>query len=248
MVGLISIGVAAVVIVLSSLKVVNQYERGVKFTLGKYSGIMDPGLRIVIPIIQTWRRIDMRVKTVDVPSQECMSKENISVSVNAVLYYRVQDAKSAVLEIENYNFATAQLSQTTMRNIVGEFALDDLLQKRDEISKKIEQIVDKATDPWGIDVSRIEIKDIALPQDMKRTMAKEAEAEREKRAVIIKAEGEVIAANNMSKAAATLAKADGALHLRTLQSINDMSSDQSNTVVYAVPLEILRAIDRFGKK
>ncbi len=239
---------ALVLYVLAGLKVVNEYERGVKFFLGKFSGIMKPGLRLVLPVIQTWRRVDMRIKAVDVPSQECISKDNVSIKVNAVLYYKVDDSRKAIIEVEHFNFAVSQLAQTTMRNIVGEFELDDILQKRENISKKIKEIVDKETDPWGIDVSKIEIKDIELPADMKRTISKEAEAEREKRAVIIKAQGEVIASENMSKAAKTLSLADGALHLRTLQSLNDLSSDQSNTVVFAVPLEALRALEGLAKK
>ncbi len=235
------------VIILASLKIVKEYERGVKFTLGRYAGEMKPGLRLVIPIIQSWERVDMRVRTVDVPDQDCITKDNVSMRVNAVLYFRIPDPKKAILDVENYFHATSQLSQTTMRDVVGEVTLDEVLNKRDQISKRIQQIVDKATDPWGIKVETVDLKHVELPDNMKRTMAKEAEAEREKRAVIIKAEGEVMAAANMSKAANMLAKAPGALHLRTLQSINDMSSDQSNTVLFAVPLEILRAFERFGK-
>ena len=237
-----------VLFVLSGMKVVKEYERGVKFTLGKYAGMMNPGLRIVVPIIQSWERVDMRVKTVDIPSQDCISKDNVSIKVNAVLYFKVEFANKSIIEVENFMYAVSQLAQTTMRNMVGEFELDGILSKRDEISKKIKQIVDKETDQWGIDVVKIEIKDIELPADMKRVISKEAEAEREKRAVIIKAEGEVIASSNMAKAAKTLASAPGALHLRTLQSINDISSDQSNTVVFAVPLEVLRALERIGKR
>jgi regulator of protease activity HflC (stomatin/prohibitin superfamily) len=244
----ISIIVAFVVFVLlSSLKIVKEYERGVKFTLGKYTGIIDPGLRIVIPIIQTWERVDMRVKAVDVPSQECISKDNVSIKVNAVLYYKVEKAEKAIIKVEEFMYAVSQLSQTTMRNIVGEFELDEILQKRENIAKKIREIVDKDTDPWGIDVGKIEIKDIELPADMKRVISKEAEAEREKRAVIVKAQGEVIASNNLAKAAKTLSTGPGALHLRTLQSINDLSSDQSNTVVFAIPLEVLRAFEGWSK-
>ena len=172
----------------------------------------------------------MRVKAVDVPDQDCITKDNVSVRVNAVLYFKISESKKAILEVENYFFAVSQLSQTTMRDVVGEVSLDDLLTKRDQLSKRIQQIVDKASDPWGIKVDSVDLKHIELPQDMKRTMAKEAESEREKRAVIIKAEGEVIASKNMAKAADTLSKSPGALHLRTLQSINDMSSDQSNTI------------------
>ena len=240
--------IAVVLIILASLKVVKEYERGVRFTLGKYTGMMKPGLRMVIPVIQSWERVDLRVKAVDVPDEDCITKDNVSVRVNAVLYFKVAEAEKAILSVENYFYATSQLSQTTMRDIVGEVTLDELLNKRDQISNRIKQLVDKATDPWGIKVESVDLKHVELPDNMKRTMAKEAESEREKRAVIIKAEGEVMAANNMSKAATTLAKAPGALHLRTLQSINDMSSDQSNTIVFAVPLEILKSFEGWGKK
>ena len=209
---------------------------------------MKPGLRIVIPVIQSWERVDLRVRAVDVPDQDCITKDNVSVRVNAVLYFKVADASKAIISVENYFYATSQLSQTTMRDVVGEATLDELLANRDDISKRIQQLVDKATDPWGIKVDSVDLKHVELPENMKRTMAKEAESEREKRAVIIKAEGEVAAATNMSKAATMLSKAPGALHLRTLQSINDMSSDQSNTIVFAVPLEVLKAFEGMKKK
>jgi regulator of protease activity HflC (stomatin/prohibitin superfamily) len=237
----------AILIILSSLKIVKQYERGVLFTLGKYSGKMDPGLRLVFPVIQAWERVDLRVKAVDVPDQECITKDNVSVKVNAVIYYKVSDAAKAIIEVENFYYAISQLAQTTMRNVVGEVSLDDLLGERDKISERIREIVDKLTDPWGIKVDSVDLKDVVLPDNLKRTIGKQAEAEREKRSVIIKAEGEVIASKNMAKAADTLAKSSGALHLRTLQSINDISSDQSNTVVFAVPLEILNAFKGFKK-
>jgi len=239
---------AIIFFLLSGLKVVKEYERGVRFTLGRFSGMMKPGLRIVIPILQSWQRVDIRVKAVDVPDQDCITRDNISVNVNAVIYYKISDAKKAVIEVEQFMYAVSQLAQTTMRNIVGEVELDELLSKRDAISERIKEIVDKATDPWGIKVESVDLKDVLLPQDMKRTISKQAEAEREKRAVIIKAEGEVVAATNMAKAAATLAKSTGALHLRTLQTLNDLSSDQSNTVVFALPLEVLRAFEKFGSK
>jgi len=239
---------AVVIFILAGIKVVNQYERGVRFTLGRYSGLMKPGLRIVIPIIQTWKRVDIRVKAVDVPDQDCMTKDNISVNVNAVIYYKVSSADKAIIEVEQFMWATSQLAQTTMRNIVGEVELDQLLSNRDDISEKIQTIVDQATDPWGIKVESVDLKDIILPADMKRVIGKQAEAEREKRAVIIKAEGETIAASNLMKAAKTLAASPGALHLRTLQSINDLSSDQSNTVIFAVPLEVLRAVEGMKKR
>ncbi len=238
----------AIIVLVIFIRQVNQYERGVLFTLGKYSRTLEPGWRLVIPIFQSLTKVDIRVKAVDVPDQEAMTKDNVSVRINAVIYYKVKDAAKVIIEVENFRNATAQLAQTTMRNVVGEVPLDDVLGKRNEISKKIKTIVDDATDPWGIDVINVELKDIGLNDEMKRVMGKEAEAEREKRAVIIKAKGEVIAANDMAKAAQTLSTADGALHLRTLQSINDLSSDKSNTTVWMMPLEVLRALERIAKK
>ncbi len=240
--------IAAIVLLIVFIRQVNQYERGVKFTLGKYSGMLQPGWRIVIPIFQSLTKVDIRVKAVDVPSQEAMTRDNVSAMINAVIYYKVKDASRAVIEVEDFRWATAQLAQTTMRNVVGEATLDELLGKRDAISKKIKEIVDKATDPWGIEVINVELKDIVLNDEMKRVMGKEAEAEREKRSVIIKAEGEVIASTNLNKAATMLAKAPGALHLRTLQSVNDISSDQSNTTVWMLPIEVLRALEGITKK
>lgn len=225
------------------IRQIKQYQKGVLFTMGKFSSIKEPGWRIVIPVFQSMHKVDMRVKAVDVPSQEAITKDNISAKVNAVIYYKVRDAGKAIIEVENFFYAVSQLAQTTMRNVVGETTLDELLSQRDDISKKIEDIVDKASDPWGIEVISVELKDVILPENMKRTMAKEAEAEREKRAVIIKAEGEVVSAENMAKAAKMLASAPGALHLRTLQSVNDLSSDQSNTTIWMLPIEALRAME-----
>jgi regulator of protease activity HflC (stomatin/prohibitin superfamily) len=234
------------------IRQINQYERGILFTLGKYKRTVEPGWRIVIPVFQSLTKVDIRVKAVDVPSQEAMTRDNVSAMINAVIYYKVSDAARAIIEVENFRYATAQLAQTTMRNVVGEATLDQLLSQREEISKKIKEIVDIATDPWGIQVINVELKDIGLNDEMKRVMGKEAEAEREKRSVIIKAEGEVIAADNMSKAAKILSTAPGALHLRTLQSINDLSSDQSNTTIWMLPVEALRALEavseHLGKK
>lgn len=230
------------------LRQVNQYERAVMFTMGKFSGIRGPGWRLVIPVFQRLEKVDMRVKAVDVPDQKAITKDNISVAVNAVIYYKVVDAEKAILQVEDFFHAMSQLAQTTMRNVVGEVELDDLLGQRDRVSERIRQIVDEASDPWGIKVDNVELKDVALPDDMERTIAKQAEAERERRAVIIKAEGEVAAAENMAKAAEILSRSNGALHLRTLQSVNDLSSDQSNTVIFAMPLEILRAFERLGKQ
>lgn len=240
--------VIVLAIILVSIKQINQYERGVKFTLGKYTGTMEPGWRLVIPIFQTYQKIDMRIKAVDVPDQEAITKDNISVKVNAVIYYKVGLADKAVIEVENFYYAVSQLAQTTMRNVVGEVNLDELLSGREAIAEKIRLIVDKSSDAWGIDVRSVELKDVTLPEDLKRVIGKQAEAEREKRAVIIKAEGEVIAADNLAKAANTLSEANGALHLRTLNTLNDLSSDQSNTVIFAIPVEVLRALEGMGKK
>lgn len=233
-------------ILLASIKQINEYERGVKFQIGKYIGIMEPGWRIVLPVIQSYQKVDIRVKVIDVPDQDAITKDNVSVNVNAVLYFKVADAMMAIIKVEYFDYAVSQLAQTTMRDVVGEVTLDELLSKRDAISKRIQEIVDKATDPWGIKIVSVDLKHIELPENMKRTIAKQAEAEREKRAVIIKAEGEVAAADNMAKAAGILAGSTGALHLRTLQSINDISSDDSNTIVFAVPLEVLRALEGFN--
>ncbi|MBU1102595.1 slipin family protein [Patescibacteria group bacterium] len=231
-------------VLLISIKQINQYQRGVKFTLGKYTGIMEPGWRIVVPIFQSYQKIDMRTKAVDVPDQEAITKDNISVRVNAVIYYKVRFAEKAVIEVEDFRYAVSQLAQTTMRNMVGEVNLDELLSSREQIAERIRLIVDKASDAWGIEVQSVELKDVTLPEEMKRVIGKQAEAEREKRSVIIKAEGEVIAAKNLAIAAATLSASPGALHLRTLNTINDVSSDQSNTIVFAVPLEVLKAFEK----
>lgn len=240
-------GVFILIIIISSIRQINQYQRGVKFTFGRFTGIMDPGWRLVFPVIQSYEKVDMRVKAVDVPDQKAITRDNVSVKVNAVIYYRVESAEKAVLEVEDFRYAISQYAQTTMRNIVGEATLDELLANREKIAERIRQIVDRETDAWGLKVSNVELKDVSLPPDMERTIAKQAEAEREKRAVIINSEGELAAAENMSKAASILSAAPGALHLRTLQSINDLSSDDSNTVVFAVPLETLKALEGFKK-
>ncbi len=241
-----------VFILFTSIRQVNQYERGIKLMFGKYVSTKGPGWRIVLPVIQSMSKVDIRTKTVDVPEQEAITKDNIAVGINAVIYYKVVNAERAVLEVENFYYAITQLAQVTMRNAVGQVTLDELLKNREEVSVNIQTSVDKATDPWGIKVENLDLKDITIPADLKRTIMKEAEAERERRAVLIKAEGEVMAAENMSKAAKMLAAAPGALHLRTLQSINDISSDQSNTTIWMVPVEALRALEAItevmGKK
>jgi regulator of protease activity HflC (stomatin/prohibitin superfamily) len=246
--GFFTIVIIAVVILLLSIKQINQYEKGVKFTMGKFSEVMNPGWKIVVPIFQSYQKVDMRIKAVDVPDQEAITKDNISVTVNAVIYYKIANAEKAIIEVENFFYAVSQLAQTTMRNVVGEVDLDELLSNRDTIAEKIRLIVDKATDAWGVSVNSVELKDVTLPEEMKRVIGKQAEAEREKRAVIIKSEGEVVASENIAKAAGILSGKAGSLHLRTLHTLNDLSSDQSNTVVFALPLEVLRAFESFTQK
>jgi regulator of protease activity HflC (stomatin/prohibitin superfamily) len=240
-------GAIVLLILIISIKQINQYERGLKFTLGRFTGIMNPGWRLVIPIFQSYSKVDMRVKAVDVPDQRAITRDNVSVTVNAVIYYRVDSAEKAILEVEDFRYAISQYAQTTMRNIVGEVSLDELLANRDKLAERIREIVDKETDAWGLKVNNVELKDVSLPTDMERTIAKQAEAEREKRAVIINSEGELAAAQNMAQAAQILSAIPGALHLRTLQSINDISSDQSNTVVFTIPLETLKSFEGFLK-
>lgn len=238
--------VALIILLVSFLREVKQYERGVVLTMGRYSGIRNPGWSVIVPVFQKMDKVDLRVKAVDVPDQKVITRDNVSASINAVIYYKVSDAARAILEVENFRYAVSQLAQTTMRNVVGGAELDEVLAEREKLSEQIRNIIDSETDKWGIKVDNVELKDFFLPEDMERTIAKQAEAERERRAVIINAEGEVIAAENITKAARMLAEAPGALHLRTLQTLNDLSSDQSNTVIFATPIEVLRAVEGLG--
>jgi len=237
-----------IVFVLGCIRQINQYERGILFTMGKYSRMWEPGWHILIPVFQSLKKVDVRVKAVDVPDQEAITKDNIPIRINAVIYFRVNDAGKAVIEVEDFFNAVGQLAQTTMRNAVGEVTLNELLSNKKQVSENIKDAVDSVSEKWGVDVQSMELKDIVLPDTLKRTIAKVAEAEREKQAVIISSEGEVGAAANMAKAAEMLAAVPGALHLRTLQSINDISSDQSNTTVWMVPVEVLKALEGLGKK
>lgn len=235
-------------VILSSIRQINEYERGILFTFGKYSKVLNPGWHVILPVIQFYKKVDIRTKAVDVPEQETITRDNVSIRINAVIYYKVFDAGKAIVEVENFYYAVSQLAQTTMRNIVGSVTLDQLLSDREKISGEICTVIDKATDAWGIKVENVELKDVALPEEMKRVIAKAAEAEREKAAVITKAQGEVEAAENLAKAATMMGNTPGALHLRTLSTLNDLSSDQSNTVIFAVPVEVLRALEGLGQK
>lgn len=244
----IFIVVIVLIIILTSIRQISEYERGILFRFGKYKRILNPGWNIVLPIIESFQKVDIRTKAVDVPEQDAITKDNVSVRINAVIYYKIFDASKAVIAVERYQYAVSQLAQTTMRNAVGAVSLDELLGERDKISTEICNIIDEATDPWGIKVENVELKDIKLPEEMQRVIAKVAEAEREKQAVITKSLGEEEAAKNLAKAAEIMATTPGALHLRTLATLNDVSSDQSNTIIFAVPIEVLRAFDGSSEK
>lgn len=236
--------IIVVIILFAMIKIVKEYKRGVVFTLGKYTGILRPGLRLVIPFVQTVTMVDIRERAVDVPSQEAMTKDNISCSINAVIYYKIKlkEVDRAVNNVANLHYAMIQFAQTTMRNIVGQFELDELLTNREEASAKIRGIVDEKADERWVEVVWVELKDINIPDNLKRTIGKQAEAEREKRAKIISSQGELESAENLVKAAKMLSTAQGAMHLRTLQSVNDLSSDQSNTTIWMLPVEVLEAV------
>ncbi len=233
-------------ILLRSIRQVDEYERGIKFQQGKYTKILGPGWHLILPIIQNIKKVDIRTKAVDVPEQDAITKDNVSIKINAVIYYKVFDAGKCIIAVEDYKYAISQLAQTTMRNAVGTVTLDELLSEREKISQEICKIVDQATDAWGIEVENVELKDISLPEEMKRVIAAVAEAEREKQAVITLAEGEVQASENLAKAAKIMSASPGALHLRTLATINDLSSDQSNTIIFAIPIEVLEAFKGHG--
>ncbi len=235
--------IAIIVFILANLRQINEYERGVLFTTGKYRRVLGSGWRFIVPIFQQLRIIDIRVKTADLPDQEGMTKDNVSVKIGAVVFYKVTNSEKVVNEVEDFRYAIAQLAETTMRTVVGEVDLNELLSHREQVADRIEAIIVPKAKLWGISIEGVELKDIVLPENMKRTMAKQAEAEREKLAVITKSEGEFEAATNLQKAAEMMSSTPGALHLRTLSTLNDLSSDQSNTIVFALPVEILRAFE-----
>ena len=226
------------------IRVVNQYERGIVLTLGRFSGIKEPGLRFLIPGIQTMRKVDVRTTPIDVPKQEVITKDNVTVSVDAIVYFRVIDAAKAVLETTNYVYATSQFAQAALRDVTGNFELEDLLSKREEISGQIKEIVDAQTDKWGIDVESVKLQNIELPSDMKRAMAKQAEAERERRAAIIAAEGEKASAQAVAEAARTLSQTPGGLNIRTLQTLEKISVEPSQKTLVILPTELTDSISK----
>lgn len=238
--------VVVALFILSGLKVINQYQRGVVLTLGKFTGVRQPGLRVIVPIFQTMMRVDVRSTPIDVPKQEIITRDNVTAGVDAVVYFRVLDPAKAVLETTNYVYATSQFAQAALRDITGNFELDELLSKREEISVKIKEIVDAQTSQWGIDVENVKIQNIELPQDMKRAMAKQAEAERERRSNIINAEGEMAAAQKLAEAAKIISGVPGALNLRTLNTIERISTEPSQKTTMLFPIELIDAIRDIG--
>lgn len=228
----------AVLIIIPGIRIINQYERGVVQRLGRFRKILDPGFHIIIPYIDTMRNVDVRTTPMDVPKQEVITKDNVTVNVDAVVYFRVIDAKKAVFETTNYAYATSTFAQTALRDVTGNFDLDELLSKRNEISRQIKEIVDAQTDKWGIDIESVKLQNIELPSDMKRAMAKQAEAERERRAAIISAEGEKASAAAVAEAAELLAKTPGGLNIRTLQTLEKISTDPSQKTVILLPTDL----------
>ena len=232
---------AVIVLILLSVKVVNEWEEGVVLTFGRYSRKAKPGINLIIPIVENLIKVDKRITTIDIPKQEVMTKDNVPVMINAVVYMRIEDPEKAILKVNDVWYAVAQYAQTALRDVVGEIELDELLAKREEVAERIRKIVDEETEEWGVDITAIKLQDIELPDNMKRAMAKQAEAEREKRATIIRSEGELMAAKNLLKAAKMLSEVPAAIHLRTLHTISEVGEKEGNKVVYVLPLELLKA-------
>lgn len=238
--------VIIILLLLSGLKVIDQYERGIVLTLGSYSYTLEPGLRVVIPVFQRLIKVDIRISTSDIPQQEVITKDNVPVGINAVVYFQVTKPEDAVLKIQDYTYAVTQYAQTALRDVIGGVELDTLLTERQKIADEIKAIVDKETVDWGIDVTSIKIQDIELPADMKRAMAKQAEAERERRATIIRSQGELAASKNLQEAMKQMSTS-GAISLRTLQTIEATTANPANTVIFALPTEILEGLKKFGR-
>jgi regulator of protease activity HflC (stomatin/prohibitin superfamily) len=230
-----------IVILIAAVKIVQEYERGVIFRLGRLQGAKGPGLFFIIPLIDRMVKVDLRVVTLDIPAQEAITRDNVTVRVNAVAYFRVIDPSDAIVQVEDFRRATWQIAQTSLRSVLGQSDLDELLIHRDEINHKLQQIIDEATEPWGIKVSIVEVKDVELPDTMKRAMARQAEAEREKRAKIIHAEGEFSAAQQLQDAAAVIAKEPAAIQLRYLQTLTEIAVEKNSTIIFPIPIEFLKA-------
>jgi regulator of protease activity HflC (stomatin/prohibitin superfamily) len=240
--------VLVIMFLASAIKILNEYERAVIFRLGRIRDVKGPGLIVIIPVIDKIVRIDMRTITMDVPPQDVITKDNVSIKVNAVVYFRVLDANAAVINVENYLFATSQLAQTTLRSVCGQVELDELLSEREKINLHLQEILDRSTDPWGIKISLVEVKHIDLPEEMKRAMAKQAEAERERRAKVINAEGEFQAAQKLIDAAALMETQPMSLQLRYLQTLNQIASENNSTTVFPIPIELFRPFMKLIEK
>jgi regulator of protease activity HflC (stomatin/prohibitin superfamily) len=241
MFGLSPIIIIVVVLIFTSVKILNEYERGVVFTLGRFSGIKGPGIILILPGVQQMTRISLRTVVLDVPSQDIITRDNVSVKVNAVVYYRVMDAGKAVLQVENYYYATSQLAQTTLRGVLGKMEMDDLLSNRDKINLELQQILDTHTEPWGVKIANVEVKNVDLPQEMQRAMAKQAEAERERRAKIIHAEGEQQAAEKLAQASEIMSRSPATLQLRYLQTLTEIASEKNSTIIFPLPMDLITA-------
>ena len=237
-----------IVIIVASIRIIQQYETGVVFQLGKYSRTLQPGLNLIIPFIEYSRTIDMRVSTNDIPKQQVITKDNVPVAINGVVYFKVVDAQTAVIKVQNYLYAVSQYAQAALRDVVGGMTFDELLAERQKIGDEIEQVIEKEAKNWGLEVTAIKLQDVEVPEDLKRMMSRQASAEREKRATITKAEGDKLAAVNLAEAAKTMAASPGAMQLRTLQTIDGLGPTPSNTVVLAVPIDILEAVRGFTAK
>jgi len=237
-----------VLYLLMSIKVIDQYEKSVVFTLGKFTGIREPGLRLVFPIFQRMIKTDMRVRTLDIEKQQVMTKDNVPIDVNGVVFFKVLKVQDAIIKVQDYEYAISQYSQTALRDVIGGMTLDTLLAERQHVGDEIRKIVDKETDQWGLDVQVIKLQDVEVPDDLKRIMSRQAAAEREKRAVIIKSEGDRDAAKNLASAADTMGRAKGAMQLRTLQTLDGLGPTASNTVVIALPVEVMEFFSKMTKK
>jgi regulator of protease activity HflC (stomatin/prohibitin superfamily) len=239
--------VVAFVIVTSAIKIVQEYERGVIFRLGRLVGARGPGLFLIIPFIDQMQKMDLRVVTLDVPPQEVISRDNVSIRVSAVVYFRVLDPENAVIKVENFRSATFQIAQTTLRSVLGQSELDELLAEREQINMRLQQIIDEQTGPWGIKVSVVEVKDVELPDVMQRAMARQAEAEREKRAKIIHAEGEFQASQTLADAARVISSQESALQLRFLQTLNEVATEKNSTIIFPIPVDLIELFTRVAR-
>jgi regulator of protease activity HflC (stomatin/prohibitin superfamily) len=238
--------IIALILVLKSIVIVNQYERGIILTLGTYSYTLGPGLKLVVPVFQRVIKVDIRINTLDIPKQEIITRDNVAVSINAVVYFQVTRPEDAILKVKDFNYAVSQYAQTALRDVIGGIELDSLLSDRQKISDEIKTIVDAETAEWGLDVTSIKLQDVAVPDNMKRVMAKQAEAERERRATIIRAQGELTASENLQKAMEKLSDS-GAISLRSLQTIENATNGPNNTIIMGIPMEILEGFKKLSK-